>query len=469
MNRTFLGPVAVTAAFVLACPLAAQPLTPAEQVAIDTLVTKTLEETKVPAASIAVVRDGKIVLAKAYGKASDRLGRATATMPFQIASNSKQFIAAALQLLEDDGKLDLDDKVSKWMPDVSRANDMTVRQLLNHTSGLQDYWPQDYDFAAMATPTDPKGIIDRWGKKPIDYEPGTRWQYSNTGYVVAGRIIEKASGMSLMAFLTQRIFEPLRMKPLNIDESNSPAFPAGHHRFVTGPVHEAKPPARGWLYSAGELSMTAADLAKWNIARLDRTLLSRDDWQEQEAPTILTDGTTNGYGLGVSSGLASGRRFINHGGESTGFLSQNTVYPDSRAAIVVLTNADFGNVTDPLTSGIADIVIPKAAAANSGESDRVADASAIFAMLRDGNLDRSRLTENGNFYFTKTALDDYRTSLARLGVPTKVELLRAPRLRGGFVNRVYRVRFANDKTMVISTYAEPGANGRWEQFIVQPD
>ncbi len=459
----------VAFALALASPVAAQPLTPAEQTAIDKLVAKTLEKTSVPAASIAVVRDGKIVLAKAYGKASDRLGPATSTMPFQIASNSKQFIASALQLLEDDGKLDLNDRVSKFAPEVTRAGDMTIRQLLNHTSGLQDYWPQDFDFAAMATPTDPKGIIARWGKKPLDYEPGTRWQYSNTGYVVAGQIIEKASGMPLMAFLAKRIFKPLGMAPLNIDDSNTPAFPAGHHRFVTGPVRAAKAPARGWLYSAGELSMTAADLARWDIARLNRTLLSRDDWEDQEAPTILKDGTTTGYGLGVSGGIASGRRFINHGGESTGFLSQNTVYPDSRAAIVVLTNADFGNVTDPLTAGIADIVIPKAAATTSGEGDRVADATALFAMLRGGIVDRSKLTENGNFYFNDTALGDYGSSLSHLGDPTAVELLRPPRLRGGFVNRAFRVRFEGDKSVVISTYAELGANGRWEQFIVQPD
>ena len=465
MHRMTLALVA----FSLAAPLAAQPLTPAEQAAIDTLVAKTLEETKVPAASIAVVRDGKIVLAKAYGTASARLGAATPAMPFQIASNSKQFIAAALQLLEDDGKLDLDDMVSKWVPDVTRAGDMTIRQLLNHTSGLQDYWPQDYDFAAMATPTDPQGIIDRWGKKPLDYEPGTRWQYSNTGYVVAGRIIEKASGMPLMAFLTKRIFVPLGMKPLNIDDTNTPAFPAGHHRFVTGPVHEAKAPARGWLYSAGELSMTAADLARWDIARIDRKLLSKDDWADQEAPTILRDGTTTGYGLGVSSGTANGRRFINHGGESTGFLSQNTVFPDKRAAIVVLTNADFGDVTDPLTSGIADIVLPKDAPRDSGEAERVEDAAALLVMVGGGTLDRSKLTENGNFYFTDTAIADYRASLSAHGAVTKVELLRPPRLRGGFVNRVYRATYADGTKMFISTYAEPGKAGRWEQFIVSPD
>jgi CubicO group peptidase (beta-lactamase class C family) len=114
----------------------------------------------------------------------------------------------------------------------------------------------------MTTPTTPQGIVDRWAKKPLDYEPGTRWQYSNTGYVVAGMIVEKVSGQELVAFLRQRIFAPLGMSTvLNQDDTNTPAFPAGYHRFALGPVRVAQQPGRGWLYAAGELSMTAADLA----------------------------------------------------------------------------------------------------------------------------------------------------------------------------------------------------------------
>lgn len=466
MTRFAMALIALSAA---ASPLAAQPITPAEEQAIDTLVTETLKSTKVPAASIAVVRDGKLVLAKAYGKASDRLGAATPAMPFQIASNSKQFIGAALLMLENDGRLRLDDKVSKWAPDVTRAGDMTIRQLLSHTSGLQDFWPQDYEFAAMDKPVEPQGIIDRWGHKPLDYSPGTRWQYSNTGYVVAGRIIEQASGMPLMDFLQKRIFAPLGIRAMNIDDSNTPAYPTGYHRYALGPVRVAAPPARGWLYSAGELSMSAADLARWDIARLNRELLPAEDWAEQEAPVILKDGTNTGYGLGVSSGTKDGRRYINHGGESVGFLSQNTVYPDSKAAIVVLTNADFGDVTDPLTSGIAEIVMPKDAPPDSGEQPRIDDASAIYAMLSNGVLDRSKLTDDANFYFTETVLGDYRSSLSEPGKPDHIELTRAPRLRGGFVNRNYRLTFANGKELTIITYAEPGTAGRWEQFIVMGD
>ena len=460
--------VAAAACLTLAAPAAAQPLTATEQARIDALVTKTLTESGVPSASIALVRDGKIVLAKAYGRASPRIPQARANLPYQIASNSKQFTAMALLALENDGKLDLDDKVAKWLPGISGGYRIALRQLLSHTAGLQDYWPQDYLVPAMRKPVAPMGIVDRWARRPLDYEPGTRRQYSNTGYVVAGLVAEKAAGMPLMTYLERRILAPLGIRAVQIDDSNTPAFPAGHHRHVTGPVRVATPPARGWLYAAGDLSLTATDLARWNIARLERRLLPAEDWAEQETPVRLADGTSTGYGLGVSIGSANGRRFINHGGESVGFLSQNTVYPDDRAAITVLTNADFGHVEGKLTDALADILLPRAAAIDPGEPDRVVDARAAFDALGAGSLDPATLTANARDYFNPTTRADYRASLAALGPATSVVALGAPRLRGGFVNRRFRF-VAGGRTFTASTYAEPGARGRWEQFIVSPE
>ena len=449
-------------------PALAQPISADEQARIDALVTRTLADTHVPSASIALVRDGKIVLAKAYGKASPTIAAASADLPYQIASNSKQFTAMALLMLEDEGKLSLDDKVVKFLPGISGGDRITLRQLLSHTAGLQDYWPQDYLFSAMKVPVDPAGIVNRWAKKPLDYAPGTRWQYSNTGYVVAGLIVEKVSGEPLMSFLRRRVFRPLGMTPINIDDSNTPAYPAGYHRNALGPVRIATPPARGWLFAAGELSMTAADLAKWDIARITRSLVPADDWAAQETPVRLADGTTNGYGLGVSTGTSGGRRTINHGGESVGFLSQNTVYPDQRAAVVVLTNADFGDVTDTLTEGLTAILLPTAATAAIPEPDRTADARAFYDALVAGKLERRRITPNLGDYFDATTLGDYRSSLAPLGPATSIVQLGQPQLRGGFVRRRYRVT-AGGQPLNISTFAEPGANGRWEQFIVTPD
>ena len=452
----------------LAVPATAQPLTAAEIEQIDQLVTKTLADTGVPSAEIAIVRNGHLVLTKAYGKANEGLP-ANPSLPYQIASNSKQFTAMALLLLRDEGKLSLDDPVSKYLPDITEGNKITIRQLISHTSGLQDFWPQDYMFSDMTVPTTPQHIVDKWAKKPLDFQPGARWQYSNTGYVVAGMIAEKVSGQPLVTFLNQRIFGPLGMHPLDQDDSNTPAFPAGYHRFALGPVRVAQPPARGWLYAAGELSMTAADLARWDIARMNRTLIPARDWGEQETPVLRTDGRTNGYGLGVFNHYARDRHIIDHGGEAVGFLTQNTVYPDTKDAIIVFTNADFSGATDTLTSGIEKIVLDSPEPALSNEGDRLAEVRAVYNSLASGQVDRSKFTPNLNYYLDQPTLGDYRTSLARLGAPTSVTINRSPRLRGGFVNRNYTINYAGGKKLTLVTYAEPGANGRWEQFMIMPE
>ena len=450
-----------------AAPVAAQPITMAERAAIDRLVADTLSSTGVPSASVAIVRNGQLVFTKAWGKANENLP-ARPDLPYQIASNSKQFTAMALLLLEDDGKLRLDDPVGKYVPGITSGDTITIRQLLSHSSGLQDFWPQDYMFETMTHPTAPQGIVDRWAKKPLDYAPGARYQYSNTGYVVAGMIVEKVSGEQLLPFLNRRIFAPLGMHPLDQDETNTPAFPAGYHRYALGPVRIAQPPARGWLYAAGELSMTVADLAKWDIARMNRSLLPTDDWIAQETPFVRTDGRANGYALGVENHYQRDRHVIDHGGEAVGFLTQNTVYPDTKDAIIVFTNADFSGTTDTLTEGIEQIVLNSPEAALSGESDRFTEVRAVYDALAAGTLDRAKFTPNLNFYFDGTVTGDYRTSLGALGAPTSITLNRAPRLRGGFVNRNYTIHYAGHPDLTLVTYAEPGAAGRFEQFMIMP-
>ncbi len=450
-----------------ATPVAAQPLAPAQVSQIDQLVGKTLADTGVPSAEIAIVRDGQLVLNKAYGKANEGLP-ARADLPYQIASNSKQFTAMALLLLEDEGKLSLDDHVSKFIPGITEGDKITIRELLSHTSGLQDFWPQDYPFVDMEKPTAPQHIVDKWAKKPLDFEPGSRWQYSNTGYVVAGMIAEKVSGEPLLTYLHRKIFDPLGMTSvIDQDDTDTPAFPAGYHRYALGPVSVERQPGRGWLYAAGELSMTAADLAKWDIARMNRALIPASDWAEQEAPVLRSDGRTNGYGLGVSNHYQRQRHVIDHGGEAVGFLTQNTIYPDTKDAIIVFTNSDFSRSTDTLTEGIERIVFDSPEPALTGETVRLGDVRAVYASLAKGTVDRTRFTDDLNYYFTPEALADYRSSLAPLGEAT-VESLGAPRLRGGFVNRNFSLSYPGGKQLLLVTYAEPGANGRWEQFMIMP-
>jgi CubicO group peptidase (beta-lactamase class C family) len=403
------------------------------------------------------------VLARAYGRQSPDIATATPDALYPIASISKQFTAAAILILEDQGRLSLDDTVSKYVSGITGGDRITIRQLLSHTSGLRDFWPQDYSFAAMSKPVTPQQIVDRWAKAPLDFEPGTQWQYSNTGYVVAGMIVEKVSGEPLLAFLQKTVFGPLGMHPIDQDLAIGRDYPVGYRRNALGPVRVETPAAPGWLYAAGELAMSAPDLARWDIARMNRELLPADDWAEQEKAVKLADGSSTGYGLGVFVADEGGRRKIEHGGEAVGFLSENIVYPEEKSAIVVLVNAWFAGAHGEIAGEIAHMLAPPAPA----RPDDIASARALYDQLRSGRLDRSRLTEDANYYFTDTVLKDYRDSLAPLGDPQGFVMNGKPRLRGGFVNRSYTLTFA-DRKLRISTYAEPGDAGRWEQFLVTP-
>jgi D-alanyl-D-alanine carboxypeptidase len=361
----------------------------------------------------------------------------------------------------------MDDHVSKFLPGITGGDRITIRQLLSHTSGIQDFWPQDYSFEAMSHPTKPEGIVDRWAKRPLDFEPGEQWQYSNTGYVVAGMIAEKVSGEPLVSFLQKRVFRPLGMTTVkDQDETNTPAFPAGYGRYALGPVRAATPPARGWLYAAGELSMSAEDLAKWDIARINRSLVPADDWSEQETTVKLNSGKDSGYGLGVFV-QNSPRRAISHGGEAVGFLSQNTVYPAQRAAIVVLTNSWSGSAYRRIARQLANLVVGPATTQDAVAVAQAARARSVYDQLRAGRLDRSQLTQNANFYFTPQVISDYGSSLGPLGEPIAFEPSGDPVLRGGFVIQSYVVKYPG-RTLNLSTFYEPGANGHIEQFLVTP-
>ena len=204
--------IAVMFAVHFSTPCDAQPLAATERAEIDRDALAVLAATGAPSASIAIVRGGEVVYERAYGDGRiDPKTPATPSMRYAIGSVSKQFTATALLLLEEEGKLSLNDKVGKWFPQLTRANVISVRQLLSMTSGYQDYWPQDYVFTDMQRPATAQMIMQRWAAKPLDFDPGTKWQYSNTNYVIAAAIVERVAGMAFMEFLRQRIFTPLKM------------------------------------------------------------------------------------------------------------------------------------------------------------------------------------------------------------------------------------------------------------------
>ena len=181
----------------------------------------------------------------------------------------RSFTAACLLLLQRDGRLSLDDSVAKYLPDLTDSGHITIRQLLGHVSGYQDFWPQDYVMAPMTRPTTPDAIIAGWAKKPLDFQPGDAFQYSNTGYVVAGRIIEIVTGRKLFDVLRERVFTPLHMDDV-MDAATTPRGPSdavGYERAALGPLRPAPIAGPGWLFAAAELTATASDIARWGMRR----------------------------------------------------------------------------------------------------------------------------------------------------------------------------------------------------------
>src|ERR1039458_932076 len=156
---------------------------------IDRIAVQVLEATCVPSASIAVVQHGKLAYIQAYAfapRATDSAPAVPATpdLRYSIGSISKQFTAAAILMLQEQSKLNLDDPVGKFIPGLTRGNEVTIRQILSHTSGYQDDWPEDYVMTPMLQPETAQQILDTWAKKPLDFDPGTEWQYSNTNFVI---------------------------------------------------------------------------------------------------------------------------------------------------------------------------------------------------------------------------------------------------------------------------------------------
>ncbi len=464
-RRLFVGALGATCAALLCAPAAAQQLTPAERARIDSSALSVLRATGVPSASVAIVRGGEIVYERAYG--TGRIAPetpATPAMRYAIGSVSKQFTATAILLLQEEGRLSLDDRVARWFPRLTRANDVSIRQLLSMTSGYQDYWPQDFVFPDMLRHTAAQAIMQRWAGIPLDFEPGARWQYSNTNYVIAAAIVERVSGMQFMDFLRRRIFTPLGMTSV-ADFDAGPLGPgdAGRYlRHALGPLREAPKEARGWLFGAGQLAMTAHDLALWNIAVMNRSLLRAVSYRTQQTDMLLNAGTATGYGLGVNVSAGGGRRRISHGGAVSGYTTTNLVFPDDRTAVTVFTNIypGGGGASGQIAGRIVNILL--APADTAGAAAR-ALARRIYDGLMTGTIDRSLLTANANAFFTPAVLADYAASLAPLGAPTEFAG-GGESLRGGMSIRGYRIR-AGGVSMSLTTMTMP--DGKIEQYIVE--
>jgi D-alanyl-D-alanine carboxypeptidase len=457
--------IACLVCLILTGAAAAQNTLPAaEQSKVEAIVQQALTTSGVPSASVGIVKDGKIVFTKAYGDAQLHPPvPATAQMRYSIGSISKQFTAAAILILQQQGKLSLDDTVSKWLPQLTRANEVTLRELLSHTSGYQDYYAEDYLLPYMKQPTTPDAILDKWARKQLDFDPGTKWQYSNTNYVIAGKIVEMVSGMPLMTFLRQQIFTPLHMDQV-IDYNLHPLAPTdarGYARYALGPFRPAAREDTGWIFGAGELAMPVGNLLLWDISMMNESLLQPASYTEMETGMKLKDGQDTHYGLGVGTTMRGDHVVISHSGGVSGFITDNLVLPKDKVAVAVFTNADASNAASAIANKIAAVLVGLPPDESKQSTDQ---ARQIFLGLQNGKIDRSLFTSNCNAYFDAQALGDYESSLKPLGPPLAFRQL-AKDLRGGMTFRIYDVFFAK-KHLTVTTYQMP--DGKIEQYLVIP-
>jgi CubicO group peptidase (beta-lactamase class C family) len=458
-------------------------LTPEETAKIDASIQAAFQKSGIPSAVIGVQRGGSLVYTKALGEAIvEQHVPAQATMAYPVGSISKQFTAACILLLQERGKLKLDDPVSKWFPEFTRANEVTLRNLLTHTSGYSDYAPQDYTIPAWTKPVDSYKLVREWATKPLDFDPGTKWQYSNTNFQMAALVIEKVTGHSFHDYLWSNVIRPLKMEGvLDLDTQRDQLKARGYERHALSPPRPAILEAPGWYSGDATLAMPVATLLAWDESIVHRTLLKPESYDAMETDFKLKDGSNSHYGLGVFVIHSSGKHILSHSGEVGGFVSNNVVDLTDDIAYAALTNFE-GPGASGITSAIRSVLIPspapppgaKTAAAPEQTNVPVtpaysaapaAQAKTILTGLQSGRIDRSLFTADANFYFSASTLKDFASSLSPLGAIVRVTQT-SEALRGGMTSRTYAIKFAT-RTLSLNSYTQK--DGRIEQFLVDSD
>ena len=321
---------------------------------VDDYVKAQMERQHVPGISIVVIKDQKIIKSMGYGLANVELNVAvTPETVFKIGSVSKQFIATGILLLVQDGKMSLDDNVSKFLDGTPEAwKPITIRHLLTHTSGIVREAP-GFDPLKIQSDAD---VIKTAYSLPLRFTPGEKWEYCNVGYFTLAEIINRVSGKSWPDFLHERVFAPLGMnstRTTNMTElvtNRANGYVWRNDKFQNSAIYFALRPSGAFL-------STVVDLAKWDAALDAGTLLKKPTLDQAWTPVKLNNGNTHPYGFGWELAPVAGHKQINHGGSLPGFRSQLTRFIDDKLTVVVLTNGDNANAA-AIAIGVANFYIP---------------------------------------------------------------------------------------------------------------
>jgi CubicO group peptidase (beta-lactamase class C family) len=438
----------------------AQAVDPAQ---LDSTIRRAVAEKHIVGLSVGVMQNGKVVLERAYG-VRDLATKAPATTQtmFAIGSVTKQFTCSALLMLAEQHKLSLMDPVAKYFPTLTRAKDITLLDLGGHLSGYRDYYPLDFVDQEMQKPATADQIITEYATRPLDFPPRSRWSYSNTGFLILGRVIEKVSGEPFGAFLTRRIFTPLELTRTAYEPAPTGRDMAqGYTSFGLAEAMPAAPEAKGWAGSAGAIWSTATDLLTWDRALLDHTLISDSSYKVITKAQRLTDGRSSGYGCGEGVNDRGAAIVLSHGGAVSGFVAQNTVIPATRSAVVLLSNTDFSPI-GALNQELVQKLLPRGVDAPVVAGHSAVDAAKKFLLeLEKGDVDRSTLGSDFNLFLTPTAVAAGRKALNDLGPIANVRVANTSE-RGGM--EVATVLFDVGKTQARGLmYRTP--DGKVQEFL----
>jgi len=413
------------------------------------------------------MRDGKIVLARGYGQASRENGTPVDVgTAFAIGSVTKQFTCASALLLQEAGKLSLKDKLSRYFPELPRAKEITLADLGSHVSGYPDYYPLDFFDSRMQHPIAPDDLIHKYAAEPLDFAPGTRWSYSNTGFIILGRIVEKVSGEPFATFLTERILKPVGMDHASFAPApGTPGLATGYESFAMGEPRPAPREPEAWTYSAGALFASPTDLLRWDLALIDGKVLRPQAYKQMTTPRVLSDGRSAMYGCGLGVAPQRGETVLVHNGEVNGFLAENAVIPRTRSAVVLLTNSQFGDPASIFRTLLNLTVTDGLGAAKAPKVDGPAIRDAGLEMLHElqsGHLDRTKLGDEFSLFMTDGRVKEAAERLRALGEPTNTEV-EGPRERGGMEVSVLHFTFGGVKLDGL-LYRTP--DGKVQEFLV---
>jgi D-alanyl-D-alanine carboxypeptidase len=395
--------------FALGCIIPCPAIAQTDQV--DAYIKTEMEKRHVPAISVAVVKDGKVALAKGYGFANVELGvPATADTVYEIGSITKQFTSTAVMILVEEGKMGLDEKMRKYLPDTPEAWDgVTIRHLLTHTSGIKSYTGIP-DFPKMLREeTSKEDVIRKVASIPLEFKPGEKFNYNNTGYFLLGMVIEKVTGKSYGDFLAERIFKPLGMTSTRVNDMNEIIKNrAAGYSYRGGALHNCEFASMSWPFAAGVLVSTVNDMAKWDAALYTERLVKKSSLEQMWTPYKLNDGKPTGYGFGWGIVDKGGHRGVAHGGGINGFTTNIARLYDVKITVIVLSNMD-GHNPGAMGDKIAKIYVPALAAASEepvADTDKKTTEMLKRVLLRiaSGNNDPPELTEEFRKFLTPERL-----------------------------------------------------------------